>query len=359
MNNKFIKATCIALSLSSAALSATLTVKFMYNIGVETGSPELMAALGLVLDLAKCSIPLFIYVLFANKKYLSALFGAILAIALSVVSFSASVAALEQGVNASKMTSDSYKRIDLQIQDYRIQVSDLRAQAEAQRKINQITKSSLTLSKVAPLLSKIDSLTKEQQSLSSTDSVTARYGMYISYVTAAALELLTWLLISVSNALYPVKHTKTQKQMIEHTDHNNNPQVIENTKGHTETHTQTARAQTQNYTPIQAFTVTHTANDDCSETQCDNCVAGCEVNETKEAKKECNSELYIRIRDVVLAKNVKPSHRGIRAVFEGVTISRKLLTLVLEDLVEFGFLRKIKGGRGYTYAEVDLTAVGQ
>ncbi|MCD9516487.1 hypothetical protein GLP23_16665 [Photobacterium carnosum] len=41
------------LSVAIACLSATLATKFMFSIGQDMGSPILMAALGLLLDLAK------------------------------------------------------------------------------------------------------------------------------------------------------------------------------------------------------------------------------------------------------------------------------------------------------------------
>lgn len=73
----------------------------MYGIGLAMGEPILMTALGIVLDLAKCATPLFVLFLFSQKQYASALFALVLSMTLSAVSFSASVAALEQGVVAS------------------------------------------------------------------------------------------------------------------------------------------------------------------------------------------------------------------------------------------------------------------
>lgn len=353
MNNTFLKLVCITLSIGAACLSAFLTVSFMYNIGLDTNQPQVMASLGLVLDLAKCAIPLFLPILWLKKKYISALFGTVLAICLSAVSFSASVAALEQGVNASKMNSDSFKRIESQITDYRSQIEDLKTLAASQRKIKQITKSSQTLEKVTPLLAKIEDLTKQQSNLSANETVTAKYGFEVSYITAAALELLTWFLVSVSHALFTPKHTKTQKDIGIHTEDKGVVYLVEKKEEYIKTHAHTEDKDTHENTQIAV----QSANDDCSETQCENCLAGCEINETKAVQKECNSELYIRIRDAVLAKSVKPSHRAIKAHFEGIVISRKLLTSVLEDLVEFGFLRKFAGNKGYTYADVELKAV--
>nr|WP_235675713.1 hypothetical protein [Aliivibrio fischeri] len=90
------------LSIATATLSAILTAQFMYGIGLAMGEPVLMTTLGIVLDFAKCATPMFVLFLFSQKQYVSAFFALALSLTLSLVSFSASVAALEQGVVASQ-----------------------------------------------------------------------------------------------------------------------------------------------------------------------------------------------------------------------------------------------------------------
>ncbi|WP_209316961.1 hypothetical protein [Photobacterium damselae] len=188
MNSTMIKGLCIALSVATAALSATLTTKFMFSIGEDMGSPQLMALLGLLLDLSKCATPLFVLFLWSQKMRLASVFALVLSITLSAVSFSASVAALESGVMANKQNSVNYQRIETQINDYRAQIVELRQLAQRQQDAKQITKSQTTLSQIPNLLSHIDELSTQQSALSSSDSVVSQYGMVISYITAAALE---------------------------------------------------------------------------------------------------------------------------------------------------------------------------
>ena len=141
MNSTILKPICIVLSIATASLSAILTAQFMYDIGFAMGEPVLMTALGIVLDLAKCATPLFILFLFSQKQYASAFFALALSVTLSVVSFSASVAALEQGVVASQKNSTAYQAVSQQIKEYTTQVGELRLLAAKQQNANLITKS--------------------------------------------------------------------------------------------------------------------------------------------------------------------------------------------------------------------------
>ncbi|MGR6862821.1 hypothetical protein ACU5EH_22360 [Aliivibrio salmonicida] len=120
---------------------------------------------------------------------------------LSVVSFSASVAALEQGVVASQKNSTAYQAASQQIKEYTTQVDELRLLAAKQQNANLITKSERTLEKVEPLLVRIDDLYQRQSTLPSESTVFDKFGLLISYITSAALELMSWLLVLVSNAL--------------------------------------------------------------------------------------------------------------------------------------------------------------
>ncbi|WP_237156037.1 hypothetical protein [Photobacterium phosphoreum] len=119
-------------AISRYSVPAALTIKFMFSIGQDMGSPVLMALLGLLLDLAKCTTPLFVLFLWSQKMRLASMFALVLGMTLSMVSFSASVAALESGVTASQQNSVSYQRIESQITDYHDQVIELRQLAKRQ-----------------------------------------------------------------------------------------------------------------------------------------------------------------------------------------------------------------------------------
>ncbi|MGQ5486894.1 hypothetical protein ACUHZR_18735 [Photobacterium damselae subsp. piscicida] len=332
-----IKGLCLVLSIATSALSATLTTKFMFGIGSDMGSPMLMAALGLLLDLSKCATPLFIFVLWSKRKYLSTLFAVALSLTLSVVSFSASVAALESGVTASQQNSVSYQRIESQLSDYRAQITELRQLAESQRKAQQITKSQQTLGQIPTLLTRIDELSAQQSQLSAGDSVVSKYGMIISYIASAVLELLSWLFVCVTSAYYQEKRTHTQCCTVERTQHIMNVQAPDS-----------AIIAVNSPSQLSAV-VTHSnaVNDACLGTKCDECDSECVLPAVAGYDiPQCHAQMYLDIKNAVLAKTVKPNQRGINQSFRGA--GRKLMNQVLEDLKDVGFLKPYRNG--YTYA---------
>ncbi|EEZ39012.1 hypothetical protein [Photobacterium damselae] len=334
MNNTMIKGLCIALSVATAALSATLTTKFMFSIGEDMGSPQLMASLGLLLDLAKCATPLFIIFLWSQKMRLASMLALVLSITLSAVSFSASVVALESGVTASQQNSVSYQHIETQINDYRDQIVDLRQLAQRQQDAKQITKSQKTLSQIPALLAHVDKLSTQQSQLSSGDSVVSKYGMIISYITAAALELLSWMFVCVSFALKKAKHTQAQSGTVVHTHENLSVQPIDLKTEHTQT-------QSHLFTEVTHSCKLECANDACFSTDCESCIIGCEHSQST----KCDTQLYFDIRDAILAKEITPSIRGVSSKFKGV--SRGLINHVLTDLYQTGILKNFRNGYAF------------
>ncbi|MFB1079518.1 hypothetical protein [Photobacterium damselae] len=335
MNNTMIKGLCIALSVATAALSATLTTKFMFGIGSDMGSPQLMASLGLLLDLAKCATPLFVLFLWSEKMRLASLFALVLSITLSAVSFSASVAALESGVTANKQNSVSYQRIETQINDYRAQVVELRQLAQRQQDAKQITKSQTTLSQIPTLLTRIDELSNQQATFSGGESVVSKYGMVISYITAAALELLSWVFVCMSVAFQKAKHTQAQSGTVVHTHENMSVQPIDSTIENT-------KAQSQSFTVPTHLSTVECANNDCFSSDCENCVIECEHAQSI----KCDSQVYFDIRDAILAKEITPSIRGVNGKFKGV--SRGLINTVLSDLHQSGILKNFRNGYAFS-----------
>lgn len=97
--------------------------------------------------------------------------------------------------------STAYQAISQKIKEYTTQVDELRLLAAKQQNANLITKSERTLEKVEPLLIRIDDLYQRQSTLPSESTVCDKFGLLISYITSAALELMSWLLVLVSNAL--------------------------------------------------------------------------------------------------------------------------------------------------------------
>ncbi|MFA1563088.1 helix-turn-helix domain-containing protein [Aliivibrio fischeri] len=335
MNSTILKPICIGLSVATASLSAILTAKFMYGIGSAMGEPVLMTALGIVLDLAKCATPLFVLFLFSQKQYLSALFAVVLSLTLSGVSFSASVAALEQGVIASQQTSVAYQAVSSQIEEYKAQVNELRLLASKQQNAHLITKSERTLEKVEPLLVRIDALYQRQSTLPSESTVFDKFGLVISYITSAALELMSWLLVSVS---YALKRSHAHSNAVVRSQNKSSalglePSTLVKTQSLIETHSSAVLTQSR------------AVNDDNFNDCVPETIIECENEELELDNLKCDEQVYLEIKQAVLTKEVKPSQRGISERFKGV--GRDTINFVLMDLKQAGFLRSYRNGYAF------------
>lgn len=319
MNNTLLKEACLALSLAVAALSGWLTVSFMFSIGQAVGAPFTTAAIGGVLDVTKCISPAFVLLFFAKRRYGAFLFALLLSLSLSVVSFAASVASLESGIVASQQNSAEHQRIAQQIELYTVQVNALRNLTALQQSAKQVTKSQNTLSQVNVLLGKIDALSAQQANKNAATTVD-RYGMIISYIAAAALELTSWLLVLVISALR--SHTPVHSNTVEINQCvdkvcSPEPALI-----------------SVNALNINDTLITHSdtpAMNDCVFENTD-CV---ELD-------KCSAQLCFEIKQAILSQTVKPSHRGITAYFGSV--SRDVINHVLTELKDTGLLRPYRNG---------------
>ena len=319
MNNTFLKAACLALSLAVAALSGWLTVSFMYSIGQAVGAPFTTAAIGGILDLTKCLSPAFVILFLAKRRYGSFLFALLLSLSLSLVSFAASVASLESGIVASQQNSAAHQRIAQQIELYTVQVNELRNLAALQQSAKQVTKSQNTLSQVNALLGKIDSLSA-QQANTNTATTVDRYGMIISYIAAAALELTSWLLVLVTSTL----------------------------RSHTPAHSNTVEINQcvdKLCDPEPDLITVNTLNsNDTLITHSDTLAMNDSVFESSDCVEsdKCNAQLCLEIKQAILSQTVKPSHRGITAYFGSV--GRDVINHVLTELKDTGLLRPYRNG---------------
>lgn len=320
MNNTFLKSSCLVLSVAVAALSGWLTVSFMFSIGQSVNAPITTAAIGGLLDLTKCVSPAFVLLFLARKRYCAFLFALLLSLSLSLVSFAASVASLESGVIASQQHSAVHQRLTQQIALYTDQVNELRNLAVLQQQTKQITKSQKTLNEVNALLAKIDALSQEQANTKGSSTVD-RYGMYVAYIAAGALELTSWLLVFVLSALRT--HTQTHLTTLMHTDselsvvHENKPEIHTPSDEHS--------------TTLSTHCYTDAMNDNAFEC----------VDDDVESDK-CDEQLCREIKKAILTQTVRPSHRGISAHFGNV--GRDIINRVLDELSQSGFLRPYRNG---------------
>lgn len=319
MNNTFLKSSCLVLSVAVAALSGWLTVSFMFSIGQSVNAPITTAAIGGLLDITKCVSPAFVLLFLIHKRYCAFLFALLLSLSLSLVSFAASVASLESGVIANKQHSAVHQRLTQQIALYTNQVNELRNLAALQQQTKQITKSQKTLNEVNALLAKIDALSQEQANTKGSSTVD-RYGMYVAYIAAGALELTSWLLVFVLSALRT--HTQTHLTTLMHTESALSVVRENDSKIHT---------------PSEAHSITLSAH--CyTDAMNDNAfVCADDVESDK-----CDEQLCREIKMAILTQTVRPSHRGISAHFGNV--GRDIINRVLDELSQSGFLRPYRNG---------------
>lgn len=324
MNNTILKAACLALSVAVAVLSGWLTVSFMFSIGQAVGAPFTTAAIGGILDLTKCLSPAFVILFLAKRRYGAFLFALLLSLSLSLVSFAASVASLESGIVASQQNSATHQRIAQQIELYTAQVNELRNLAALQQSAKQVTKSQSTLSQVNALLGKIDSLSVQQAS-TNTETTVDRYGMFISYIAAAALELTSWLLVLVASTL---RHTQA---------HLNTVEINQCDEGVCSPETVLI--------PVSTGSINDTLNAHSDTPAMNDCVfekADCvDITDCVELDK-CTEQLCLEIKQAILSQAVKPSHRGITAAFGSV--GRDVINHVLTELSNTGLLRPYRNG---------------
>lgn len=319
MNNTLLKGACLALSLAVAALSGWLTVSFMFSIGQSVGAPFTTAAIGGVLDLTKCLSPAFVLLFLVKRRYGAFLLALLLSLSLSLVSFAASVASLESGIVASQQNSAAHQRIAQQIALYTDQVNELRNLAALQQSAKQVTKSQNTLSQVNALLGKIDSLSA-QQANTNTETTVDRYGMLISYIAAAALELISWLLVLVASALrsHAPAHSNTV-DVNQCADEVCNPEPA--------------------LMPVNTLNINDTLMTHSDTVAMNDCVF--ENADCVELDK-CDAQLCLEIKQAILSQTVKPSHRGITAYFGSV--GRDVINHVLTELKDTGLLRPYRNG---------------
>lgn len=330
MNNTFLKAACLVLSLAVAALSGWLTVSFMFSIGQDVGAPFTTAAIGGILDLTKCLSPAFVILFLAKRRYGAFLFALVLSLSLSIVSFAASVASLESGIVASQQNSASHQRIAQQIELYTQQVVELRNLASVQQRSKQVTKSQKTLDEVNALLAKIDSLSDKQANTTSATTVD-KYGMYISYIAAAALELTSWLLVMVSST---VKHTQTQSNTVA---------AVECVSDLSACDDEPIQVNTlKNSDAVVAHSDTVAMNDNEFERTVENTVEHVATHTDSSEVDKCNAQLCMEIKRAILDRTVKPSHRSISERFGHV--GRDVIRHVLNELHETGLLRSYRNG---------------
>ncbi|HIF9315442.1 TPA: hypothetical protein ACX6Q1_003804 [Photobacterium damselae] len=301
-NNTTLKVTCTLIVSVAAAISAILTCQFMYNLGITTGTPILFATIGILLDSTKTLCPAFAAKIL-NKNIPSAIAVALFGIVLSLISVSASIFALNNGIDAAQQNSREYIAVTKQITNIESEISSLKSLSIEQAKANQITKSSQTLSLISAKNKELATLLNKQ-SHTTGDNLIAQYGHQISIIVAVSLELVTVLITLVLHFLNTSKYTQLQ--------------------------TDTQSVITSVNTPNAPIRTVHTHTPDFIK---NTLTTATPANTIFVAKTDVQT--LEEVKAAIQQGAVKPSHRGIRSAFK---LSQSQIKSILDQLKNDGVL---------------------
>lgn len=312
----FLKLSVITLSFLISILSAVLTVKFLYGVGVAIDEGYLMAALGLILDLSKCLLPIIIIYLFRKHKYTLCIFSLLLSIALSVISFTASFSTLQESFNSKLTATTNHKIIDDQIMQIDDQINSLRTLAIQQQKIRRITASVKTINETTILVTKRNNLLDKKETMKSSNKFLDQYSFIIALSCSLALEFLCWLLTMVSYVM---------------TNAIDNEMFNENALKRTQTHLQKECVSniesTLDMTESALFALKDNNNKD--------------AHNRTDSRINVNSTVANKIKMEIIKGVVVPSQRGIQSEYK---ISRVDANNIILDLFTAGLLEPFRNG---------------
>lgn len=282
------------LSIAISALSAVLTFKFTHSLGVSIGLGVVMGAMGIALDCAKSLMPAAIVHCHKQGNTLLTIALSCVTGGLMLVSFSASIFAVDTATQTSRVNSDQYQAITEQ-------VKSLRLLSAAQVESNHITKAAQTEEKITTLINKRSNMQGQ--------TMLDKHADTIAIIIAAAIEIVGLTLTIMSSVL---SQDRTQTKDAEH-----------------------------NRTPNATAPVKQVNNPEITVVR--------EQEPPKQITFVAKEDKQQEIKEAVIARAVYPSIRGVREVFSG--ISNEKISDVLKELGSAGILApKSENGKGWVYA---------
>lgn len=212
-DNKLIRAVCIIIALATAITSAMLTFDFMRNLGSEGSISNVMGGIGLIMDATKVIAPFLVFFFWAHKHYLRSAFAAILTFALSAVSFTASISAIENRIDDVREISHQALAANNQTAFLMKQVEDYQTLAREQRSVGQLTASKATLSRVDEILSKIE-IVNQAANKSVVDKTVVKYGKEITIACALLIECVSILMAMALHNSFNLGAVKDEKGLV-------------------------------------------------------------------------------------------------------------------------------------------------
>lgn len=284
----------IILSILVATLSTLLTTNLMYEISNTSNLMGVFVALGFALEGSKILMPVLAANAHKQGQTIKAVMYGSVTVLLVAISFMATVATIETNSNNLVQVSKEYQQLNRQIEALQVQADDTRERAYALPS-NYITKRGELIAKADRTDTRVlELITKQGQVKPASFLIT--YSVEVSLVVASVLEVLSLLLFPLLLASYPP--SLAAKLNVR----KDSQSVIKSV-------------------PIKPVAL---------------------VSPTKDT-------LIEDIKKAVIAKEIKPSCRGVRTKFNG--LGNDAISAVLKELATEGVLvPRSDGNMGWEYA---------
>lgn len=187
---KFFATSCL---ITISICSAYLTLMFMIGLGPDTSTMVILAIIGIVLDLVKSVMPLFIINVY-EKNYATSFFLIIMFIGLVSVSFTASVYSIDKGFNNNTNTTTSNENWDAKVALKRTELANLQTQFDNQVSINHISRSDKTATKISKVTNELEKMLDDKPK-----SILNDYSSMITMLISGLIEMVTLILALVLN----------------------------------------------------------------------------------------------------------------------------------------------------------------
>ncbi|HBH7885613.1 TPA: hypothetical protein KDX58_004304 [Vibrio parahaemolyticus] len=307
-NHKAYKFFCYAIYLSAAGISLLLTYQFMNELGEAAGMPYIFAAVGIVFDLFKSFSPaLFLKV--SDRCQITALLIVALSAGLIIISASASIFSLENGVDQILSESKANRATQLKIDLVSSELDSLKTLHAEQLAITHTTAAKGTMSLISKKTDELNKLIDLSATSPASDgNLLSMFSTEIVYIIAIGLELIS---VSMTLVLFHLNQEATPRNELKQ-DETNDPESPVFTGFAPETQSKTTQVQTQQ-------------------------------TEIKFVAATTHEQILENMRVAIQSRAIEPKHRQIWDAFKG-SIRQKEIKEYLQELANRNVLKRLDNG---------------
>ncbi len=307
-NHNLYKIFCYAIYISVAGISLYLTYQFMDELGEAAGMPFVFAAVGIVFDLFKSFSPA-LFVKVSGRCQITALLIAALSAGLIIISASASIFSLENGVDQILSESKANKATQLKIDLVSSELDSLKTLHAEQLAITHTTAAKGTMSLISQKTDELNKLIDLSATSPASDgNLLSMFSTEIVYIIAIGLELIS---VSMTLVLFHLNQEATPRNELKQ-DETNSPESPVFTGFAPETQSKTTQVQTQQTEFTFVAATTH-------------------------------EQILENMKVAFLSKSIEPKHRDVWEAFKGV-IKQKEIKKYLEELASRNVLKRLDNG---------------